>query len=403
MRGEYSQTAGTLRPEPGVAAGACGRHHADAVQPDVSDDGGLPVRANLARMTGAIQPVGGAQPGAGALSGNGEHASESGEADGGDLRPLGRAGRAARPEFGVSVGPRGYAWWYVDALSDDGRHGLTLIAFIGSVFSPYYFRGRRRGLDNPRDYCSLNVCLYGTHRRWTMTERRSKAVTQEAAALTIGPSALHWSADGTLTIDIDEIGTPLPQRVRGRIRVTPLFVNERAFTLDSNGRHQWRPIAPSARVEVELSRPDLSWSGHAYFDRNWGTEPLEDAFAYWDWSRASMGEESAILYHVDRRSDGPLSLALRFAADGTLSEFESPPNHRLPRTPIWQVARSSQADAGHPPRIVKTLEDTPFYSRSVIASHLLDRPVTAVHESLSLDRFRSRWVQHLLPYRMPRR
>ncbi len=40
------------------------------------------------------------------------------------LRPAGRAG--------------GYAWWYVDALSDDGRHGLTLIAFIGSVFSPYY-------------------------------------------------------------------------------------------------------------------------------------------------------------------------------------------------------------------------------------------------------------------------
>jgi carotenoid 1,2-hydratase len=29
--------------------------------------------------------------------------------------------------------------------------------------------------------------------------------------------------------------------------------------------------------------------------------------------------------------------------------------------------------------------------------------VTAVHESLSLDRFRSRWVQYLLPYRMPRR
>ena len=32
----------------------------------------------------------------------------------------------------------GYAWWYVDALSDDGRHGLTIIAFVGSVFSPYY-------------------------------------------------------------------------------------------------------------------------------------------------------------------------------------------------------------------------------------------------------------------------
>ncbi len=40
--------------------------------------------------------------------------------------------------------PAATRWWYVDALSDDGRHGLTLIAFIGSVFSPYYAWARRR-------------------------------------------------------------------------------------------------------------------------------------------------------------------------------------------------------------------------------------------------------------------
>ena len=33
--------------------------------------------------------------------------------------------------------PVAMAGWYVDAISDDGRHGLTIIAFIGSVFSPY--------------------------------------------------------------------------------------------------------------------------------------------------------------------------------------------------------------------------------------------------------------------------
>ena len=40
--------------------------------------------------------------------------------------------------FDAPVPHGGYAWWYVDALSDDGRHGITIIAFIGSVFSPYY-------------------------------------------------------------------------------------------------------------------------------------------------------------------------------------------------------------------------------------------------------------------------
>jgi len=33
---------------------------------------------------------------------------------------------------------------------------------------------------------------------------------------------------------------------------------------------------------------------------------------------------------------------------------------------------------------------------------LLGESVTAMHESLSLDRFRARWVQMLLPFRMPR-
>ena len=73
---------------------------------------------------------------------------------------LAAASPARGPRFDRPVPPGGYVWWYVDALSDDGRHGLTLIAFIGSVFSPYYaWRAARRG--DPLDHCALNVALYG--------------------------------------------------------------------------------------------------------------------------------------------------------------------------------------------------------------------------------------------------
>lgn len=306
-------------------------------------------------------------------------------------------------ELDAQVPPRGYAWWYVDALSDDGDHGLTLIAFIGSVFSPYYFKARRRGQDDPKNHCSLNVCLYGKERRWTMTERRAGSLLQSASSLTIGPSSLRWNPDETLTVNFDEVGTPLPRRVRGQVHLTPLFINESSFTLHDNGRHHWWPVAPSARVEVTLDSPALRWTGHAYFDRNWGDEPIEDGFVCWDWSRAGMGDETAILYNMNRRHADPLSLALRFAPDGGLSAFAPPRNYPLPRTPIWRVPRATQSDDGHPPRVAETLEDTPFYSRSVIRTHLLDRSVTAVHESLQLDRFRSPIVQFMLPYRMPRR
>ena len=50
-----------------------------------------------------------------------------------------------------AVPPGGYAWWYLDAFSNDGRHGLTVIAFIGSVFSPFYFRARRANPAAPPD------------------------------------------------------------------------------------------------------------------------------------------------------------------------------------------------------------------------------------------------------------
>ena len=69
--------------------------------------------------------------------------------------------------------PGGYGWWYVDGVSDDGAHGITIIAFVGSVFSPYYkwARGRRQPPD-PAHHCALNVALYGRGgKRWAMTWR----------------------------------------------------------------------------------------------------------------------------------------------------------------------------------------------------------------------------------------
>jgi carotenoid 1,2-hydratase len=52
--------------------------------------------------------------------------------------------------------------------------------------------------------------------------------------------------------------------------------------------------------------------------------------------------------------------------------------------------------------VISTLEDTPFYARSVVRTRLLGEPVTAMHESLSLDRFSALWVQAMLPFRIPR-
>jgi carotenoid 1,2-hydratase len=67
------------------------------------------------------------------------------------VRAAGSAGDREGPRFDEDIPPGGYSWWYVDAISDDGQHGLTIIAFLGSVFSPYYKRsGRGDPLNHAR-------------------------------------------------------------------------------------------------------------------------------------------------------------------------------------------------------------------------------------------------------------
>jgi carotenoid 1,2-hydratase len=308
------------------------------------------------------------------------------------------------------VAEGGYAWWYVDALSDDGAHALTLIAFVGSVFSPYYAWQRRRGVADPQNHCAVNLALYRPDRpggkRWAMTERGRAALARDATHLRIGPSALAWHDDGAqrgLHVTIDETTVPFPSRLRGRLHVRPLAVMHDSYVLDARGRHRWHPIAPLARVEVEFTAPALRWQGEAYLDSNFGDAPLEADFARWDWSRAHLpGGRVAVFYDVTRRDGSPHGLALQFDAAGTVRPIEPPPHAPLGRTG-WRVERGTRSDAGAPARVLKTLEDTPFYARSLVRSQLHGEPATAVHESLSLARFASPIVQAMLPFRMPRR
>ena len=282
-------------------------------------------------------------------------------------------------------------------MSDDGAYGLTIIAFVGSVFSPYYAWA---GRADPLDHCAVNVALYGPGgNRWAMTERRRNAVERASDHLAIGPSSLRWE-QGALSIALNEIGAPIPLPLCGAVRVEPTIVNREAYLLESAGRHYWRPIAPAARVEVAFEKPALSWRGHAYFDCNAGDEPLERAFSSWTWSRASIERGAAILYDAERRREPALSLALRFDNRGACEAFSPPPPAPLPKSG-WRVARATRSEEARA-RLLRSLEDTPFYARSLVETTLLGQRRAVMHESLSLDRFANPIVRSMLPFRMPR-
>lgn len=233
-----------------------------------------------------------------------------------------------------------------------------------------------------------------------MTERGRDALSRSGSALAISGSSLSFEADHLL-LSIDEIGVPIPRRIRGEIRLYPLCIGHESYRIDPSGRHLWRPIAPSARVEVEMTAPSLRWYGHGYFDHNRGDAPLEDDFSDWTWTRLSMPKGSAIFYDTASRDGGSTALALRFDDNGEGYPFQPPPMLDMPTTK-WRIQRKVRSENATG-TAMRTLEDTPFYARSAVTTLLNGTSVSGIHESLSLDRFRLPVVQWMLPFRMPRR
>ena len=241
---------------------------------DVPGDGRRALRPGLARLAGVVPPAGGALAPAGALSGGRQRASGAGRADGGAVGPAGGAGADLGPRFDAAVSPGGYAWWYVDAFSDDGRFGLTIIAFVGSVFSPYYaWRGRRDAGKPLRD-----------QRR---ALRRDEALGDDGARR----GALRRSADASRRAQRARLGrragsifgSTRPARrcrvaLRGRVRLEARLSMRARSNSSRPAACLAADRAAGARLACRMERPALSWRGSGYFDANRGDEPLERRF-----------------------------------------------------------------------------------------------------------------------------
>ncbi|MGK0359790.1 MAG: carotenoid 1,2-hydratase [Bradymonadia bacterium] len=292
------------------------------------------------------------------------------------------------PLFDVALPTDGYAWWYLDVLDPEGGRGFTLIALLGSVFSPGYARARARGPTDPLEFCAINIAVYGARKRWVMTEHSD--VERSADHLRIGGTTLRY--DGAeLVVEFDEQCSPFGRALKGSVRVTPVVAGNACHQLDAAGRHRWWPIAPVARAVVELG--DERFEGPAYHDINSGDRPLEADFRRWDWCRSADG---TVLYDVVQRDGPPIEFGVQFTPDGPQ------PIAWSTRTELkkggWGVARATRSES--PIQLHATLEDTPFYTRSWLHRDGPDGPVHVMHESLDLDRFDRAWVRCLLPFKM---
>lgn len=235
-----------------------------------------------------------------------------------------------------------------------------------------------------------------------MTDRGRSALRTTPSTFQVGPSSLHWTGR-ELIIDIDEISSPpLISRVRGQITLTPGAVTNVELPLTRDGAHVWRPFAPSADITVDLEAKGWQWSGHGYFDANFGTRALEEDFSFWTWGRYPTKAGATCIYDAQRRDGTALEAAIAFGPDGQAALTKAPPRTRFNRS-RWLVRRETRADPGVRPREVLPMLDAPFYTRAAVQTQLNGEAVTGVHEALDLDRFRSPLLKPMLAVRVPRR
>ncbi|MDP2084681.1 MAG: carotenoid 1,2-hydratase [Gemmobacter sp.] len=266
------------------------------------------------------------------------------------------------------------------------------------MFSPWY---RWSGRRDPENHVCLNVVTYGPGGRFTMTDRGRPALHRSATEFRVGPSRMVWDGSA-LVIEVDEWSSwPLVSRVQGRIVLTPAALADVELPLSPDGAHAWRPLAPVARVTVDLSQGHR-WQGHGYFDSNHGTSALERDFRTWTWGRFPVGDGAVCFYDAERSDGTRLETAVRFDRDGRHTLVEPPPRATFGRS-RWLVARETRADAGFQPRQVLAMLDAPFYTRAVVETQIGGELSRGVHEALDLRRFKGPWLMPMLATRVPRR
>jgi carotenoid 1,2-hydratase len=120
---------------------------------------------------------------------------------------------------------------------------------------------------------------------------------------------------------------------------------------------------------------------------------------------------TAVIYDVQLQNGSNVLLAERFKPNGEVEAFQAAPRQPLPTT-LWQVGRNMRSEIGgiekgtqpfEKASVKETLEDTPFYARSLVNATLLGEQVTAVHETLQPQRLKAWPMGLMLPFRMPRR
>lgn len=335
------------------------------------------------------------------------------------------------PALSLAAQVGGYAWWYAEVHDAQGRFGLTLIVFAGSVFSAEYAARLRSGeavtgLDVP----AVNLAIYERtsptdrprQKLWVMNEYPKSSLHTSDHSIQIEHTRIVTEPDGSLRIDLSEpstrfFGKPGP-RLSGQLRFGPPPRVQLPVLLGespSHDAHFWQPLSlfSSATVELRLENEPISFSGTAYCDHNFGAGRLEDCFLRWGWAHgfSDDGSVGAVVYDTTLLDGSRHRIGLLLHKDSAEPEIvrsRKPPSSEPPLDGedfLWlKVPRAMSAGTLLARRIRRSaLLDAPFYARFGMElsdeERLPSIQLRGVGEYLDLTRFRRPSLQFLLRYK----
>lgn len=275
----------------------------------------------------------------------------------------------------------GFAWWYMDLLTDEGD-GMVLIWSFGLPFLPGYQDAARRGAaDGAGARPSLYLATYrGGKEQFYLFQEHAEADggwDPDRHVFRFGNSRItSLQRDGRRYVwaDLDCALPGTDQRLRGEVWLDGVARRDEevAEATDLNA-HDWSPLTGPARggAELRVGAKTIRVEGRAYHDRNGSAVHLDGhGIEHWVWGRVAAAGSELIYYVLYPTQGTPTVLAMEVLEDGRTRHLRdvSVELHgaRLARygMPYWSHVRLLRS--GRPWLIVRhrrLVDDGPFYLR----------------------------------------
>lgn len=321
-----------------------------------------------------------------------------------------------------------YEWWYLDAISTDGRNAFVFIWFAGLPFSPDALTNHERGRPaSARDHVAMFTAVYvdGKQIAYALNRHAESefAASREGLRVRVGQSSLVQRDGGELVAFVDAPMLFGGGRLSGDLRVCPAGPDGGGIgEVAGDADHVWNPLVPSCSVagSLRLTGGDGSekWSsefeGRGYLDHNYGRRPLTEGIRRWHWGRAHLGDTTIVYYHTEPTSgpdesvlavidDSPIGVNcsdVRFSATDWRRRVLCP---RFPNKVEIRGLRGSER-VTFTARRRHVVDWGPFYMRFLcdVTAMIGGRELTgtAITEYLDPRGLRARWLRPLIKTRI---